>query len=212
MEYANGPAPVEDIPLQSSADLLINREKRGDVSIYCRDNAEYHKEEEELVREVAGLISKALERREMRAELKHYTGKQEEPGPESWKRGRDDLFEKAPTPLLIARLNGDIVRANSAFYKLLDYPADGSVGLNFVRDRLYENPAIRAVIYQKLLDDGMLDDLELNLLDRSNSPVPVLASYVFIDLDGERFVESVYKDIRRTQGTGEKADPTKREP
>ena len=93
-------------------------------------------------------------------------------------------------------LNGDIVRANSAFYKLLDYPADGSVGLNFVRDRLYENPAIRAVIYQKLLDDGVLDGLELNLLDRSGNPVPVLVSYVFIDLDGERLIESVYKDIR----------------
>jgi signal transduction histidine kinase/PAS domain-containing protein len=195
IEYSCGPASAEDLPLQSSSDLLINRENRGDVSIRYSDNATYRREEGELVREVAGLISKALERREMRAELKHYAGNREEPGPES-KRGQDDLFERVPTPLLIARLSGDIIRANAAFYKLLDYPADGSVGLNFVRDRLYENPAIRAVIYQKLLDNGMLEDLELNLLDRSNSPVPVLASSVFIDLDGERLVESVYKDIR----------------
>jgi signal transduction histidine kinase/PAS domain-containing protein len=194
-EYSSGPVPVENITRQSSADILINREKRGNVSIYYKNNAEYLKEEEELVREVASLTSKALERREMRAELKQYAGKPEGPGPERWKR-LDDLFEKAPTPLLISRIDGDIVRANSAFYKLLDYPADGSVGLNFVRDRLYENPAVRAVIYQKLLDDGVLDGLELNLLDRSNRPVPVLVSYVFIDLDGERLIESVYKDIR----------------
>ncbi len=175
---------------------MVNREKRGNVGIYYGEKTEYPKEEEELVREVAGLISKTLERREMRAELRQYAGKPEEPGEESWKRGQDDLFEKAPTPLLVARVDGDIVKANSAFYQLLDYPADGSVGLNFVRDRLYENPAVRAVIYQKLLDDGKLDDLELNLLDRSNTPIPVLVSYVFIDLDGERLVESVYKDIR----------------
>ena len=195
-EYSSGPVPVENITRQSSADILINREKRGNVSIYYKDNAEYLKEEEELVREVTSLISKALERREMRAELKQYADKPEEPGPERWKRGLDDLFEKAPTPLLISRVDGDILRANSAFYKLLDYPVDGSVGLNFVRDRLYENPAVRAVIYQKLLDDGVLDGLELNLLDRSSNPVPVLVSYVFIDLDGERLIESVYKDIR----------------
>jgi len=196
MEYSSGPVPVESITRQSSADMLINREKRGNVGIYYRDNAEYLKEEEELVREVASLMSKALERREMRAELKQYAGKPEKPGLERWNQGPNDLFEKAPTPLLIARVDGDIVRANPAFYKLLDYPADGSVELNFVRDRLYENPAVRAVIYQKLLDDGVLDGLELNLLDRSGRPVPVLVSYVFIDLDGERLIESVYKDIR----------------
>jgi PAS domain S-box-containing protein len=196
MEYSSGTVPVESITRQSSADMLINREKRGNVGIYYRDNAEYLKEEEELVREVASLMSKALERREMRAELKQYAGKPEKPGLERWNQGLNDLFEKAPTPLLIARVDGDIVRANPAFYKLLDYPADGSVELNFVRDRLYENPAVRAVIYQKLLDDGVLDGLELNLLDRSGRPVPVLVSYVFIDLDGERLIESVYKDIR----------------
>jgi signal transduction histidine kinase/PAS domain-containing protein len=195
-DYSSGPVPVERITRQSSADILINRKKRGNVSIYYNGNVEYLREEEELVREVATRISKALERREMRAELKQYAGMPERRDPERWRRAMDDLFEKAPTPLLISRADGEILRANSAFYKLLDYPADGSVGLNFVRDRLYENPAVRAVIYQKLLDDGVLDGLELNLLDRLNNPVPVLVSYVFIDLDGERLIESVYKDIR----------------
>ncbi len=196
MEYSSGPAPVGDVTSQFSADLLINREKRGDVSIHYGDDAEYLREEEQLVREVAGMISKTLEHREMRAELRQYAGKPEEAGEERWRRLQDDFFEKAPTPLLLSRLNADIVRANAAFYKLLDYPTDGSVELNFVTDRLYEDPGVRAIIYQKLLEDGVLDGLELNLLDRSNTPVPVLVSYVFIDMDGERLIESVYKDIR----------------
>ena len=41
----------------------------------------------------------------------------------------------------------------------------------------------------------MLDALELNLLDRQGNPVPVLASYVFVDLDGERYAESAYKEM-----------------
>ncbi len=85
-------------------------------------------------------------------------------------------------PLLISRLNGDIIEANPAFYKLLDYPVDGSVGLNFVRDNLYEKPEVRPVIHQKLFEDGVLDTLELNLLDRHGNPVPVLVSYALIDI------------------------------
>jgi len=196
IEYSSGPHPAGDGSPHYSADLVVNRHKRGMVAVHFRDNARSLKEEEELVREVGGMISRAVERREMQAELERRSGKPE--GPAAGRRLQEDgdLFEKAPTPLLVARLSGDIVRANRAFYELLDYSTDGSAGLNFVRDRLYENPEIRAVIYQKLLDDGMVDGIELNLLDRSNNPIPVLVSYVFIDLDGERFVESVYKDIR----------------
>jgi len=106
-----------------------------------------------------------------------------------------ELFEKAPTPLLISRLNGDILEANPAFYKLLDYPADGSAKLNFMRDRLYQTPEVRTKVCQRLLEDGMLEDIELNLLDRCGNPVPVLVSYAFIDLAGERCIESAYKNI-----------------
>jgi PAS domain S-box-containing protein len=115
------------------------------------------------------------------------------PGASSWTY--KELFEKAPTPLLISRLNGDVIEANPAFYKLLDYPADGSVGLNFVRDKLYEKPEVRPIIQQKLFEEGILDSFELNLLDRHGNPVPVLVSYVLIDFDGERCIESAYKNI-----------------
>jgi len=115
------------------------------------------------------------------------------PGASSWMYR--ELFEKAPTPLIVSRLNGDIIEANRAFYKLLDYPADGSVELNFVRDKLYEKPEVRPIIHQKLFKDGILDSLELNLLDRHGNPVPVLVSYVLIDFDGERCIESAYKNI-----------------
>ena len=192
-EYSDGPAPTGESHAQCSSDLTIFRQRRGSISLSYGDGLEFLREEEELVKEVAGLVSRALERREMKPQQQR--GEWGKLDPEQSKRGYDDLFDKAPTPLLIARLNGDIIKANAAFYQLLNYPADGSVELNFVRDRLYETPEIRAVIYQKLLQDGILDGLELNFLDRDDKPVPVLASYAFVDLDGERCIESVYKDM-----------------
>jgi PAS domain S-box-containing protein len=115
------------------------------------------------------------------------------PGASSWMY--KDLFEKAPTPLVVSRLNGDIIEANGAFYKLLDYPADDFVGRNFIADNLYEKPELRAVICQKLFEDGILHSFELNLLDRHGNPVPVLVSCALIDFDGERCIESAFKNI-----------------
>ena len=123
IEYWSGLHPAEDAAPRYGADLVINRHKRGSIAVYCRDSASL-KEEEELVREVGGMIGRAVERREMRAELKRRAGKPEEQGAGRRPRGEDDLFEKAPTPLLVARVSGDIIRANPAFYKLLDYPVD----------------------------------------------------------------------------------------
>jgi len=88
------------------------------------------------------------------------------------------------------------MKANRAFYRLLQYPEDGSVHLNFVRDGLYENPAIRPVLFDKLKKDGFVESLEVSLLDRNGLPIPVIASYIIIDVDGVPCVESVYKDIR----------------
>ena len=193
-EYGSRPIPREKAVVHYGSDLAVGGQKRGSVNAYPQDGAEVLREEEELLKEVAGLLSKAVERRESEAELRLSADRFEDP--EKSRRRDDDLFEKTPTPLLIARLNGDILKANPAFYRLLGYPVDGSVHLNFVRDRLYETPEVRAVIYQRLLEDGVLDDLELSLLDRDGNPVPVLASYVFIDIDGERCAESVYKDLR----------------
>jgi PAS domain S-box-containing protein len=189
--------PRDEVLTQFGSDIVTCNRKRGTVSVWCGNGAAFLREEEELIREVAGLVSKAVERREMEAELKQYAGKLEELDTKVWRRRHEEMFMRAPTPLLITGLNADVMRANPAFYRLLDYPTDGSVELNLVRDRLYENAEeVRAIIYQKLLEDGVVNGLEVNLIGRDGNPVPVLASCAFIDLDGERCIESDYKDIR----------------
>jgi PAS domain S-box-containing protein len=160
-----------------------------------REGGVFLREEEELVKETARMVAKAIGRREMQAELRQYVGKMEESDHKKSKR-YIDLLDRAPIPIAVSRLNGEIVKANAAFYRLLGYPSDGSVRLNFVRSNLYENPEVRAYIYQSLLEAGKLEGLELNLFDRKGNTVPVLGSYVFVETDGGRYIESIYKNIR----------------
>lgn len=195
IDYSDTPAPKEIGPTCITSDIVVQERNRGSLRVCYRNGGLFLREEEEMVKEAASMVSKAIGRREMQAELRQYVGKIEEPERKKTKRYAD-LLDNAPVPLVIARLNGDVIRANAAFYRLLGYPEDGSVRLNFVRDGIYEDPEIRAVIYQSLLEAGKLEGLELNLLDREGNSVPVLASYVFVETDGGRYVESIYKNVR----------------
>ncbi|HME44317.1 MAG TPA: ATP-binding protein [Syntrophorhabdales bacterium] len=202
IEYSAGPLTPRAAGNTFSSDIIVEGKKRGRVEAYYVDKAEFLPEERKLIKEVSRMISKAIERHELHSELQKNVRKLEERVEEkTWeleksKKRYKDLFEDAPVPMLFSAFSGDIIKANRAFYGLLGYPEDGSVHLNFVKDKLYENPEARQAIYKKLREHGKVDDFELTLIDREGKPVPVLGSYIFIDIDGERCIESVYKDIQ----------------
>ncbi|MCX5806638.1 MAG: ATP-binding protein [Proteobacteria bacterium] len=215
-EYSASPGPKEEAAVSLAADILVAGKNRGFVEVHYKEDAQFLKEEKRLVEEVSSKISKYLERRELHAKLQKYVDELQELIEEKQKyvgnltelveektrelqnskKRYEDFFKDAPVPLIISRLNGDIIKANREFYHLLDYPEDGSVHLNYVRDRLYENPAVRTVIFQKLEEDGKIEALDLAVMDRHGNPIPVITSCLFIDMDGEKCVETVYKDIR----------------
>jgi signal transduction histidine kinase/PAS domain-containing protein len=202
IEYTIRPISKEGLSETFVFDIIIAGKKRGAIEIYFQEKVSFSEEEKRLVNEISLTISNIFERRELAGELKQYAGKLEELVSEKTqeleksKKRYEDFFQDAPTPMLISSFNGDIMRANREFYRLLNYPEDGSVHLNFVRDRLYENQAVRPIIFERLKQDGFLENLELTLLDRNGMPIPVIGSYITIDIKGELCVESVYKDIR----------------
>ena len=202
IEYSASPPTPKAIANTFSSDIIVEGEKRGRLAAYYLDTAEFLPEEKKLIIEISRMISKAIERHELHTELQRYVRKLEELVEEKTseleksKKRYKDLFEDAPIPMLFSAFSGDIIKANRAFYELFGYPEDGSVHLNFVKDKLYEHPEVRQVIYKKLLERGKVDDFELTLINREGTPIPVLGSYIFIDIDGERCVESVYKDIQ----------------
>ncbi len=202
VEYSATPLVSQKVEKTFSSDIVVEGKKRGKVEVHYIGKAEFLDEERKLISEVGRRVSKAIERHELHTELQKYVRRLEELNEEKTreleksKKRYKDLFEDAPVPMLFSRFSGDIIKANRAFYQLFDYPEDGSVHLNFVKDNLYENPEVRRVIYKKLLEQGRLDNFELTLIDRKGESIPVSGSYIFIDIDGERCVESVYKDIR----------------
>lgn len=202
MVYPASETSNQEIGSKISSDLIIHEKQRGRIEVtYCED-IPFLQEEKRLINEVAIRLSKKVERHEMSTELKRYAEKLEELVEEKTreiemsKKRYADLFNDAPAPLLLSRLNGDIIKGNRAFYRLLGYPEDGSVHLNFVRDRLYQDPSIRSILFRKLEEKGELEGFEVTLMSREGEPIPVIASYIFMDLFGERCIESVYKDIR----------------
>ncbi|HAR96076.1 MAG TPA: hypothetical protein DCR97_08965 [Deltaproteobacteria bacterium] len=201
-EFSARERPAGGATATISSDLVIRDEKRGNIEVSYSEDVPFLEEERRLVDAVALTISKKIERYEMSAELERYAEKLEELVDEKTreieasKKRYEDLFYEAPAPLLISRLNGDIIKANRAFYRLLGYPEDGSVHLNFVRDKLYQDPAIRQTIFKKLEEKGEVEGFEVTLMTREGEQIPVIASYIFMDLFGERCIESVYKDIR----------------
>lgn len=202
VEYTARPLPKEDMAEILVFDITVVGKKRGSVTIYLHEKVPFNGNQRRLVREVSLKISDIVERRELTRELAQYAGRLKDLVDEKAQelvRARkryEDFFNGAPTPMLISRFNGDVVKANRAFYRLLGYSEDGSVHLNFVRDGLYEDPAIRPAIFESLKKDGFLEGLEVTLLARDGTPIPLLASHTFIDVDGELCLESVYKDIR----------------
>lgn len=201
-EYSASGQPKEEARSAIFAELVVHGKKRGKIEVSYSEDIPFLEEEKRLVNEVAIRLSKKVERYEMATELKRYAGRLEVLVEEKTreiemsKKRYEDLFNDAPAPLLISRSNGDIIKANRAFYRLLSYPEDGSVQLNFVRDRLYQDPTIRRVIFKKLEEKGEVEGFEVTLMSREGEPIPVIASYIYMDLLGERCVESVYKDIR----------------
>jgi len=202
IEYTVKPIEKESVLETISFDIVVEGVKRGTVEIYFQEKTGLSEEEMRFIKEISLKVSNVIERRELAAELEQYVGRLKELVHEKTrelersKKRYEDYFKDAPTPMLISDFNGDIMKANRAFYRLLQYPEDGSVHLNFVRDGLYENPAIRPVLFDKLKKDGFVESLEVSLLDRNGLPIPVIASYIIIDVDGVPCVESVYKDIR----------------
>lgn len=202
VEYSSRPSNPAHIMESFGSDIVIEGQKRGIVEAHYEQKEGFLEEEKRLITEIGRRLSRAIERRELRSKVQYSLRQVEEFMDEKTKEFEKsknrykNFFTDAPMPMLISRPNGDITKANRAFYRLFDYPEDGSVQLNMVRDKLYETLEVRSVIFNILQNEGKLEDFELTLLDRTGNPIPVIASYIWIDVDGELCVESVYKDLR----------------
>lgn len=202
-QYTPGTISCENIKASLQSDIVVNGKTRGCVKIGYLKEGDFLEEEKKLIKEIGHMISKAVEKHELQLELKKYVGnlkdlvKAKTQELEKSTKRFEDLFENAPDGIVISKRNGDILKANRAFYRMLHYPEDGSVKLNFVKNKLYANiPRIRPYIFKKLKEKGFLEGMEMSLIDARGKQCPVIGSFIYVDFDGRHCIEEVYKDIR----------------
>ncbi len=201
-QYPSKNASCEKVKSALQADIVVNGQSRGYVKVGYVKERPFLEEEKKLIKEIGRMISKAIEKHELQLELKKYVGnlkdlvKAKTLELEKSTKRFEDLFENAPDGIVISEMNGDVVKANRAFYRMLHYPEDGSVKLNFVKDKLYANiPRIRPLIFKKLKEKGFFGGMEMSLIDSRGQQCPVIGSFILIDLDGRCCIEEVYTDI-----------------
>ena len=98
-------------------------------------------------------------------------------------------------PLLITRLSdGMVLDANEAFTKLVNRLRDEILGQTTVELGVIE-PARRAAVIERLRDEGVVNDIELELHPRDREPRTGLLSLVRIELGGQECVLGTYRDV-----------------
>ncbi len=98
-------------------------------------------------------------------------------------------------PLLITRLSdGMVLDANEAFTKLVNRPRDEILRQTTVELGVIE-PARRAAVIERLRDEGVVNDIELELHPRDREPRTGLLSLVRIELGGQECVLGTYRDV-----------------
>ena len=203
-KYTVRPLPEESIRCSLSSHIEVNGKKRGSVKVSYTEDKDFIPEERDLLNEVSRMLAKAIEGKELEKELKKYVGNLEELVEEKTKeleksnKRYSELFEYAPDGIVISTFEGDIYKANRAFYRMLNYPEDGSVQLkNYVHNNLYDDiKKDRDYIIEKLKKDGRLEGYEFNLRDSNGNPCPVIGSFILIEIDGKLYDEAIYKDVR----------------
>ena len=98
-------------------------------------------------------------------------------------------------PLLITRLSdGMVLDANEAFAKLVNRPRDEILGQTTVELGVIE-PARRAAVIERLRDEGVVNDIELELHPRDSEPRTGVLSLVRIELGGQQCTLGTYRDV-----------------
>lgn len=201
--YSKTEIPADMLNHVMCEDIIVNGTKRGSIEVAYTRKAEFLFEEAKLLKEVARMIAKSIEKIELQEKLKNYVDKLEEMVSsktieiEKAKKRFEHMFEYGPDAVAISRKSGEIIKANRAFYRMLQYPIDPAVNLNYLKDKLYENISIlRPYILGQLEKHGFLEGFEMTLVDKYGNPCPVIGSFITIDVDGDQCIEAVFKDIK----------------
>lgn len=189
--------PVSDCLIEK---IIVNKIAIGEIKVCYHQQEEFIPEEKKLLKEIASLISKTIEKRDLRVELGHYLGKLEKlvkvktnQLEESRKRYQD-LFKNAPDGITISDTKGQIIKSNEVFKKLVKYPEN--IELNYVKNKLIKKSTKTwHEIVNELHAKKYLKGYELTLVDKNGTLYPVIGSFRLFNSPLGEQIEAIFKDI-----------------
>lgn len=90
---------------------------------------------------------------------------------------------------------GRVIDMNEVALRALGYEREEIIGKTVHQAHVWEDPADRERVIQLLEERGSIRDLEIKIRGRSTDPIVALLSAELIEVDGERWILAVAKDI-----------------
>jgi PAS domain S-box-containing protein len=108
----------------------------------------------------------------------------------------DAVFAHSPYGVLLTRLSdGRIIEANDTFQMMVRRSREELIGRTVIELGLWHNPPERERFVRGLLENGRVDNFELEVRDRNEKIIPLLLSARVASLDGESLVVAHFRDI-----------------
>ena len=105
-------------------------------------------------------------------------------------------FHSSPIGMVISRLpQGDFIDVNEKFLKIFGFQRNDVVGKSSLDLNLYAHPEERARAREMLVQNGMIDQFDAQMLTKSGSILDTIFSAVIVELNGVRHVISMIVDI-----------------
>ncbi len=104
------------------------------------------------------------------------------------------VFYSSPTAIIISTLEGSIIDVNEHYTSITGYNKDEIIGKNTTEINLY-GKEYRDKLLEKLLKEGHIHDMEIEISDKWDKKHILLISTEFIELKGKKHLISLFYDI-----------------
>ena len=104
------------------------------------------------------------------------------------------VFYSSPTAIIISTLEGSIIDVNEQYTSITGYNKDEIIGKNTTEINLY-GKEYRDKLLEKLLKEGHIHDMEIEISDKWDKKHILLISTEFIELKGKKHLISLFYDI-----------------
>jgi PAS domain S-box-containing protein len=121
-------------------------------------------------------------------------------------------FRSSPDSITISEMStGRLIEVNEGFVKMSGYTHDDVLGKTSMELGIWKDPEARASVVRKLKRDGSVRDFETDFVTKDGDVLRCLVSSEWFELDNQRCLVIIARDITERKQYEEKLERTSRE-